>query len=144
LLCSFPFSGQRMMQRTGRSAQRQRRLNDFALYVAISTIVIAYAMACTIAGLSFGWIILPLQALLVFGYFIAKSRRFWSRAFWAFTGILFLIHLAIVPAIFLAHNARVNHGMGFWFGVGTFAEIAIFLIIRERTLPKLKKAFARD
>lgn len=131
------------MRRSTSSYSRQR-IKDFALYIAICTIVIVYMVACTIAGLSLSWVILPFHALIVFGFFIETSRRFWGHAFWVLTVILLAIHLAIVPAIFNAYTQRVNHGMGFWIGIGTFVEWAIFLSARELMLPRLKKLFAKQ
>jgi hypothetical protein len=129
------------MRRSASSRSRQR-IKDFALYIAICTIVIVYMVACTLAGLSLSWVILPFHALLVFGFFIETSRRFWGRAFWMLTVILLVIHFAIVPVVFNAYTKRVSHGMGFWFGIGSFVEWAIFLIVRNLILPKLTKVFS--
>jgi hypothetical protein len=127
------------MKRSASSHSRQR-IKDFALYIAICTIVIVYMVACTLAGLSLSWVILPFHALVVFGFFIETSRRFWSYAFWVLTVILLVIHFAIVPVVFNAYTRRVGHGMGFWFGIGTFVEWVIFLAARNLILPKLTKA----
>ena len=126
-----------------RSSHRRQRVKDFALYVAICTIVIVQMVICTLAGLSLSWVILPFHALFVFGFFIETSRRFWGHAFWVLTVILLAIHLAIVPVVFNTYTKRVSHGMGFWFGIGTFLEWAIFLTVRELVLPKLEKVFAK-
>jgi hypothetical protein len=129
--------------RKSESSHSRRRIKDFALYVTICTIFIIYLVAGSLAGLSLSWVILPFHALVVFGFFIETSRRFWGHAFWVLTVILLAIHLAIVPVVFNAYTKRVNHGMGFWFGIGTFIEWAIFLTVRELTLPRLKKVFGK-
>ena len=49
--------------------------------------------------------------------------------------------MLVLPHVF--SYERLSHGMGFWFGIGTFLESAIFLTVRELILPKLEKAFAK-
>lgn len=122
----------------GSSGKHPGRMKDFALCFAISAAVVLYLVVGTLAGLSFAWIILPIQTAFVFGYFIAVSRRSWSRSFWFLTAILFLIHIAVVPATYRAYNNHVDHGSAWVFALGSFCEVALFIFARERTDGNLK------
>lgn len=127
----------KVMNRTSHSSHW--RIKDVAIYIAVGVAVNAYILTCMFAGLSFAWIILSLETLLVFCYFIAAGRRQWSAAFWTLTGGLFLIHVAIVPLTFRAYTTRIDHGMAFWMAAGTILEMAAFEIAREQVLPRLAK-----
>jgi hypothetical protein len=127
------------MNRTSHSSHRSWHIKDVAIYIAVGVAVNAYILTCMFAGLSFAWIILSLETLLVFCYFIAAGRRQWSAAFWTLTGGLLLIHVAIVPLIFRAYTTRIDHGMAFWMAVGTILEMAAFEVAREQVLPRLAK-----
>jgi membrane protein YdbS with pleckstrin-like domain len=119
-----------------RPGRQRQRVNDFALYIGISTAVILYLSVGSLAGLSFAWIILPIQGALVFGYFIATSRNVWSGPFWSLSALFLLIHIAVVPIIYREYNAYEDHGMAYLIALGSFLEPLVFSVVRDLMLPR--------
>ena len=122
---------------TDKSEQHLRkRLRDFLLYIAITLLVLAAIIATTYTGLSDSSFIKIFEFLgftaLLFGYFIADSRRWWrNRNYWVLTGLLFLAH-SIVFAILLT---RVETFKPIWFGLIVLPEMVGFILCRNWLLP---------
>lgn len=115
------------------------RLRDFALYVAIGLCVAMTAIGVAQTDISHDafirWGGLAVNTCVLFGYFIADSRRFFSRwSFWGLTIALLSLHI-ILFGIVLTH---VGQWKLIWFMV-MILEVPVLLFIRNRFLKPIYK-----
>src|SRR5216683_8316175 len=101
--------------------QLHRRVKDFSLYIGISAAVITTVILVAEMGVSWAafskWGCFTIFTSVLFGYFVADSRKFWKRSsFWKMTGVLLLLHCLIAISV-LAHMETVKP---IWFCVMWF------------------------
>ena len=123
------------MQSAGHATrQRRQRLKDVALYIAISTIVIVFVVVGAEVGLSYEWIAVSLLTVLIFGYFIAVNRSTWNRAFWIFTGLCLVFHVAVLVPASVHLLSPITHGKVWWIVGGTYLEAAFLFVLKDMIL----------
>ena len=108
------------------------RLRDFAVYVAISAAVVSAALVVARSDIShvalIRWGGLAVNTCVLFGYFIADSKRsFGLLPFWILTICLLLAHLAIFGIVL----HYVSEWRLVWF-LGMYLEAPILVVCRDR------------
>jgi hypothetical protein len=108
------------------------RLRDFAIYVAISAAVVSAALVTARSDIShealIRWGGLAVNTCVLFGYFIADSKRLFGRLlFWILTVCLLLAHLAAFGVVL----HYVSEWRLVWFLV-MYLEAPILVACRDR------------
>ena len=113
------------------SPRQSHRLRDVGLYIAIGLGVAMVALVIAQSDISheafIRWGGLIVNTSVLFGYFIAGSRRFFRKlSFWALTTVLLSLHV-VVFVLILTH---VNQWKLIWFMVMVL-EVPILLFSRN-------------
>lgn len=109
------------------ASRRSARLKDFALYISISSVVIAFFWACVLNNVSFEWIVVWIATAFVFVSLIVVNRRRLSSGFCLFFTVALGGHVLCLPSA-AAGLSRLGHGVGWVLAVGSFLE---YLLLRS-------------
>jgi|SRR5690348_14471162 hypothetical protein len=103
------------------ASRRSARLKDFALYIAISSIVIVFFLACVLNNVSFEWILVWIATAFIFISLIVVNRRQWGRSFWLFLAVVIMVHVLCLPSA-AAGLSRLGHSAGRVVAAGSILE----------------------
>ena len=120
------------------ASRRSGRLKDFALYIAISSIVIAFFWVCVLNNLSFEWIVVWIATAFIFVSLIVVNRRQWGRSFWLFLAVVAMVCVLCLPSA-AAGLSRLGHSAGRILSVGSFLEYLALRAAGEFIVPRMSR-----
>lgn len=118
--------------------RRRARINDFALYIAISGAVIAFFWACLVNGVSFEWIVVWIATAFVFVSLIVVNRRRLSPSFCVYFALALVLHVLCLPSA-AAGLSRLGHSAGRVLSVGSFLEYLALRAAGEFIVPRMSR-----